>query len=476
MNSNTGPHAWSIEQGLPLWDEWMDALGPGSASPYPCVDSGSTIDWQARTSTSHPSAGFTATSRAAPAPSPSFHLPSPNYMPLLSFSPPAARTPHSTLTPAPKRVAASPAPKTPNSRSGQDLAIVDMPSSNAGAQTSTRTRKQHTALQLFAIVQVANDKDYFSARQHGRKGEMVTAMAHHLRTVKNIPCTESIVKTRIADLLRYHEDPEKAPAYIRDTISGLSLEIRFGAPLDLLASQKRLYENMTEDEKVKVKEKVDQDKYGGEMIRNASLTTHRKTFLASASCDDTDSDNASHLDIVETTESSFSASAGLGPTSSVSEWEREYQARHGSSSGIATNAGDVTGSPNPTPVATQDLSDAPKSNEPKKNKNKTSGKNQAGAANAAKKRKHTRALSDDESDTPVRKTKRVRSECSFDIWGHLEQTAKENKGFQSQILARLDQANEYQAEANETHRKAVDNQQSFQMEMIGVLRALLPKN
>ncbi|KIM71781.1 hypothetical protein PILCRDRAFT_804663 [Piloderma croceum F 1598] len=58
------------------------------------------------------------------------------------------------------------------------------------------------------------------------------------------------------EMLIWHEDFEKAPKHIGDAIDGSSYEGSFGAPLDLLISMKKTFEDKTDKEKEKLQKRV----------------------------------------------------------------------------------------------------------------------------------------------------------------------------------------------------------------------------
>ncbi|KAG6895035.1 hypothetical protein C0992_003435 [Termitomyces sp. T32_za158] len=101
------------------------------------------------------------------------------------------------------------------------------------------------AKELFEFVQTALEVRFFKAG-HGEKGKREEEMGNMLRKA-GIQGSNAVFKARLMEVLGWHQEPLTAPKAIIDAIEGSSWEISFGAP------------------------KADEDKQGGEAIRQASL-------------------------------------------------------------------------------------------------------------------------------------------------------------------------------------------------------------
>ncbi|KAJ6623186.1 hypothetical protein B0H10DRAFT_2431556 [Mycena sp. CBHHK59/15] len=321
---------------------------------------------------------------------------------------------------------------------------------------------------------------------HGEKGakdkEFGTAVCK-----RHIQGSDAVLKTRVAELLVFHEDPEGAPDAIVKAISGSTLEISFGAPLDLLMAQKRLYEDKTDAEKDKLKKKAEDDKIGGEAIRNASLNRLRCATMVALN-DDSD-------DEVVVLAHSTKASAAASPlrhipsTPSVqlralpvhlSNWSPPV-----SILGPAYDSGndsdiEITGHRLPTGEAIT---------EPVKIKAEPVPSTIPGAKKVkcittattplpsiprtdckAPSKKRTKDDDSDAENTPsARKTKRVRRDASFDQKEFLMEERERQDKFDNKLLREVRQG-------NAEFRKAADDTRSFQTEFLGFLHDVFPAN
>ncbi|KAJ7126041.1 hypothetical protein C8R44DRAFT_733959 [Mycena epipterygia] len=112
-------------------------------------------------------------------------------------------------------------------------------------------------------------------------------------------------------------DPASAPEVILMAIEGTTYEVSLGAPLNKLMAQRHVYEDKTDAEKEKLKkcsssilsQKVDEDKKGGDAIRNASLN---RSWCAAMACD-ADSSNDDIVIIDKPTPSTNPALHGMIP-------------------------------------------------------------------------------------------------------------------------------------------------------------------
>ncbi|KIM72074.1 hypothetical protein PILCRDRAFT_16465 [Piloderma croceum F 1598] len=93
----------------------------------------------------------------------------------------------------------------------------------------------------------------------GERGDTEKAMGDKVQE-HGIMGSNGLFKTHMLEMLIWHEYPEKAPKHIGDAIDGSSYEGSFGAPLDLLISMKKTFEDKTDKEKEKLQKKNDDDK------------------------------------------------------------------------------------------------------------------------------------------------------------------------------------------------------------------------
>ncbi|KAJ7838587.1 hypothetical protein B0H14DRAFT_2788858 [Mycena olivaceomarginata] len=110
---------------------------------------------------------------------------------------------------------------------------------------------KYSARNLLDIVQTAIEVRLFTAK-HGEKGKKLIEFGTAVRKL-GIPGSDATLKSRLLEVMKFHEDPATAPAPIVKAIEGSHYEITLGAPLDLLAAQQRQYVDKTDAEKKMLK-------------------------------------------------------------------------------------------------------------------------------------------------------------------------------------------------------------------------------
>ncbi|KAJ6629024.1 hypothetical protein B0H10DRAFT_1939923 [Mycena sp. CBHHK59/15] len=368
--------------------------------------------------------------------------------------------------------------------------FTTLPAQSANVPVTKKKEKKpctsvYTAHELFDILQTAIDVQLYTAK-HGEKGAKDKEFGTAVRK-RHIQGNDTVLKTRVAELLVFHEDPEGAPDAIVKAISGSTLEISFGAPLDLLMAQKRLYEDKTDAEKDKLKKKAEDDKIGGEAIRNASLNRSRCATVVALN-DDSD-------DEVVVLAHSAKASAAASPlrhipsTPSVqlralpvhlSNWSPPA-----SILGPAYDSGndsdiEITGHRLPTGEAVTEpvkiKAEPVPSTIPGAKKVKcitTATTPLPSIPRTDRKAPSKKRTKDDDSDaenTPsARKTKHVRRDASFDQKEFLMEERERRDKFDNKLLREVRQG-------NAEFCKAADDTRSFQTEFLGFLRDVFPAN
>ncbi|KAJ6617341.1 hypothetical protein B0H10DRAFT_2218676 [Mycena sp. CBHHK59/15] len=322
--------------------------------------------------------------------------------------------------------------------------------------TKKKEKKLHTSMymahELFGILQTAIDVQLYTAK-HGKKGvkdkEFGTAVRKH-----HIQGSDAVLKTRVAELLVVHEAPEGAPDAIVKAISGSTL-----APLNLLMAQKRLYEDKTDAEKDKLKN-LEDDKIGGEAIRNASLNRSRCAMVVALN-DDSD-------DEVVVLAHSAKASAAASPLRHIpstlgNDSDIEITGHQLPTGEVVTEPGKIKAEPVPSTIpgakkvkcittATTPLPSIPRTD------------------HKAPSKKRTKDDDSDAENTPLaRKTKCVRRDASFDQKEFLMEERERRDKFDNKLLREVHQG-------NAEFRKAADNTCLFQTEFLGFLRNVFPAN
>ncbi|KAJ7134492.1 hypothetical protein C8R44DRAFT_870122 [Mycena epipterygia] len=361
------------------------------------------------------------------------------------------------------------------------------------AGTRRNAAQPFTGKELFDILQTAIRVKYFTAK-HGEKGAKDKELGAEIRKL-NIMGSDAIFKARIMDMLVYHEDPEKAPPSIVSAIEGSSYAGTFGAPLDLLMAQKRLYEDKTDAEKDKLRKKADEDKRGGEAIRNASLNRSRRTAPEQPSGDEVEITDGPSIAVSVAISAitrthptpldlhfspvlrSWSPPASiLGPAGADFDSDDDIEiisytpapATVKAVTTVKAEPGDLI-IPAATPAATRKsakktpLASIP----PRRSSAKSAGKS------SSKKRKRSDDSDSDsekENSPPTRNSKRVRKSKSFDLEGFMQEERTDRKMFEKKMLEEIKQG-------NKEYAKAADGTRIFQGEFLGLLRdVMMPKN
>ncbi|KAJ7236614.1 hypothetical protein C8J57DRAFT_1247603 [Mycena rebaudengoi] len=385
-------------------------------------------------------------------PYPSSQQQHPQYLPSQQQSAPMQYSDyHSELpykNPPPTLTHVEPAPRR------RPLASLPVTQSNIPAEKDVAdppkrfTRSTYTARELFDILQTGITVQYFTAK-YGERGAKDKEFGNAVHAL-GISGSDVVLKTRLAELLAYHENPKSAPDAIFNAISGSSYEESFGAPMDLLTAQKRRYEDKTDGEKDKIKKKADEDKKGGEEIRFASLNRSRRT--ASRATTDSDDDAVVITDqVTKTAAQPLSTPKPPIPDAPpvLRDWSPPASLIGAADDARARPAGDANGDDSETKKAAVTKTPVPSIPDTAR---KPSAKN-----------KRTNILdSDDENTTPSRSTKRIKRNTSFDVEGFLKEERADRRQFQEKILAQMEQG-------NTDFRKATKHTHSFQTEFLGLV-------
>ncbi|KAJ7203301.1 hypothetical protein GGX14DRAFT_570183 [Mycena pura] len=162
--------------------------------------------------------------------------------------------------------------------------------------TSTRRGPNSpiTARELLAIAQAAVDINFFAAK-HGEKGAKTKQLADKVKALGYVG-SPTFFRERLDEMLIFHSDPDLAPATVRNAISASPLEPMLGAPLDLLTSQRKKFEGMSDAQRENAKKKLEQDKEGGAALRAASLNRSRRTAATAVAATATSDDEVEVVD------------------------------------------------------------------------------------------------------------------------------------------------------------------------------------
>ncbi|KAJ6572353.1 hypothetical protein B0H10DRAFT_2106852 [Mycena sp. CBHHK59/15] len=299
--------------------------------------------------------------------------------------------------------------------------------------------------------------------------------------------SDGILKARLQELLVFHEDPVNAPAAIRDVITGTSYEISFGAPLDLLAAEKRLFENTTDAEKEKLLKKAEDGKIGGNAIRNASLTTMTKS-KSRGSAVVRASDSGDDVEIVQGTvpcspHAMLAPSTPMVPFAQGPEPIRDWSPPLDDYAGqfdvgddsdvecIGYKAAPEETSPAPVKIKAEPApANIPTSTPANAKAKKLSTPFASIPRDDKTSKKRIKREGSDDENVPPRSTKRVRNTQSFDLKAFLLEERQHREKFEHKMLQQM-------AQSSDNYRKSADNTEKFQNNFLTFLeRAFEPKN
>ncbi|KAJ7668276.1 hypothetical protein B0H14DRAFT_2658000 [Mycena olivaceomarginata] len=384
------------------------------------------------------------------------------------------------------------------------------PESQPESRPHRSSGKPFTAKELFDILQTAIMVQFYTAK-HREKGAKLKEFGNAVRAL-NIQGSDDVFKARIKDLLAYHEAPESAPPAVRNAIEGSSHEGTFGAPLDMLMAQKRLYEDKTDAQKEKLRkarfsnhfhclpyvnslQKADEDKQGGEAIRNASLNRSRRRAALETESDDSDDEvvitshrmaEPANVDTLSVTAapvlepSTLAKAADFLPALETQEPPVSPLAKNPIDSDSDSDVVEVVSNaiPPSTPVPVRVKAEHDGSSLPSKklkgrdNKStplpsipRANGKSTAKkGASSSKKRPSADGSDAENSPAPsTRNTKRLRKSGSFDIEGFMTEECQHRQEFQDKMLKHM-------AQGNIEFRKASEQTRTFQDDFLGFLR------
>ncbi|KAJ7206540.1 hypothetical protein GGX14DRAFT_637545 [Mycena pura] len=160
---------------------------------------------------------------------------------------------------------------------------------DADQAISTRARgrpSNFTANQLVEMARVVIDHNPFLA-PHGSKAAAWQSCADQLIKqgvrIKGLKITGPAVHNKTTALIEYKKDPNGGNSNLAAVIGdGTSAAVAMGALLKRLETQYDAAKDKSDDAKAKLKKKADEDKQGGEAIRNASMSTLRKRKRATS--------------------------------------------------------------------------------------------------------------------------------------------------------------------------------------------------
>ncbi|KAF7328546.1 hypothetical protein MVEN_02542300 [Mycena venus] len=371
-------------------------------------------------------------------------------------------------------------PRTPIAPYFTQPPVIEPSAPKPKAKQATKASKEpdelkYTGRDLRDIVETALEVQLFTAK-HGEKGKKLVEFGTAVRKL-GVKGSDTVLKSRLLEVLAYHEDPASAPAPIVKAIQGTSFEITLGAPLDRLAAERRSYADKTDADKEKMLKEAAENKRGGNIIRNASMVASRRTAArrAEESAEESDGDDVEVLDTAPP------ARGAVPPLSTPARLRslpplRDDPTTRSSASGtmqrrrahLPPRPSQLKTEPEPPTIPTHPV--AKSVTKQRGIKLETPVHSIPRSSRKSSSKKHTKDDSDIENSPPTpRKTKRVRRNGSFDLEAHLLEERKlrleerkHRNEFEERLLGQVRQSN---ADFN----KLAESTQTFQTEFLGIL-------
>ncbi|THU83459.1 hypothetical protein K435DRAFT_844042 [Dendrothele bispora CBS 962.96] len=142
-----------------------------------------------------------------------------------------------------------------------------------GSKNTQKVYRGHTAPQLHTLCACAVEINFYAAPKGQKKAyrDSLRQAANRLGVLGSV----AVLKDRLKDLLTWHLDPEACPEQLKQVMEASNIKDSFGALLDQLAESKEKCELESDEKREAIIKKAEQDKLGGEAIRQALLTTLR---------------------------------------------------------------------------------------------------------------------------------------------------------------------------------------------------------
>lgn len=141
---------------------------------------------------------------------------------------------------------------------------------------STRTKRKFSSNELEELIRVTIQRNPWAAK-HKEKGKAWDEVRATLQSTGLCEGTSSAtLRNKVENMIKWHTDPESGAG------KTMANELSPGSMITLSALVDRAYllkvdaQNMTDAQKEKARKKDEEDRVGGEAIRNAALTVFRK--------------------------------------------------------------------------------------------------------------------------------------------------------------------------------------------------------
>ncbi|KAF7972907.1 hypothetical protein HWV62_16634 [Athelia sp. TMB] len=298
------------------------------------------------------------------------------------------------------------------------------PATQAKPRRVGRKRYVFTALDLVNTVLIAAEIGFYDG-EHGSKHLKEGELGKRLRDT-GLDVSDGVCKARLEAMLKWHSDPDNCMAEVREAMDSSDVAANtVGAPLDILSEALNQSIEKTDSERAILKKKAEEDKAGGNAIREASMRSRRRPTSPTPSLD------SDEIEIVEAT------------PSVNRDIRRDDDASRDASSDVEV----VEPTPLPARIPAPGKHAATPSSTKIKKENRSpsppalSRKTTLSSINV-KLRKRGRP----DTDTPTRSTKRIRRHDSFDIKAHLLEDRELNAEYHSALLSKIDDGNKQYAE------------------------------
>ncbi|GJE91824.1 hypothetical protein PsYK624_079750 [Phanerochaete sordida] len=157
-----------------------------------------------------------------------------------------------------------------------ELAEETQPQPSTHASATKRKRKTFSTHDLEELIRMTIERNPWGAK-HSEKGKTWEGIRRSLQAAGMFEgVSVGTLRNKVDGMIKWHEDPDSGAGASMARELPTSTQVTLSALVDRAALQKHEAQNMTDAQKEKARKKDDEDRIGGESIRNAALEVFRK--------------------------------------------------------------------------------------------------------------------------------------------------------------------------------------------------------
>ncbi|KLO08613.1 hypothetical protein SCHPADRAFT_944299 [Schizopora paradoxa] len=308
-----------------------------------------------------------------------------------------------------------------------------------------------TVATCMELVRLVYDLDIFMVK-HGERGKVWKKLAADLSKTGARHSVQTL-QNKLNDLMDYHEDADLGKPNILKMMSNNKTQSFFAAPLDKLCARRAEFQDKSDKEKEKLRQKEIEDNEGGSAIRDASLGTLKR---------------------IQALEKKKKRK--IEKEAKAAERKEKEKSKKDKGSEVRRALGDVT-------TDTVNIPEVPSASVP--NSVEPPSQNTPEVPVVGTKRTIEEAFkSEDESsdsdadevDAPSELgLKRKKTEREFDIQSYLEEARKEDMEFKEDLLQGIKESNKLAARALDQNEKVQASSETFHNNLLQLFGAIVQK-